>query len=182
MGRLAVHDRGGAASGSPQADAEPDLPDHVDAIRPPAPPDHPRHPPRRLLPGRLEGEGVRPHRRHHRRRLPPRRHGRDGRRRGRRHGGALRRPGARVRMTRATGPFPFPAIPIPVRHFVALTAVAIAFIASRTTPSVIDDGGLYLLMAITVLGAAWFAGTGSALAVTVLGAALAGSAAPAGLH
>jgi signal transduction histidine kinase/CheY-like chemotaxis protein len=75
-------------------------------------------------------------------------------------------------MTRAAGPYPFPAIPLPVRHFVALTAVVIAVLASRTTPSVVDEGGLFLLMSVTVLGAAWFAGTVSALSVTVLGAAL----------
>jgi signal transduction histidine kinase len=78
-------------------------------------------------------------------------------------------------MMRASGPYPFPTVPLPVRHFVALTAVVIAYLASLTSPAVIDDGSLFLLMSITVLGAAWFAGTGSALAVTVLGAALGGS-------
>jgi signal transduction histidine kinase len=77
-------------------------------------------------------------------------------------------------MNRVAGPYPFPAIPLPVRHFVAVTGVVIAFLASRTTPAVVDEGGLFLFMSITVLGAAWFAGTGSALAVTVLGATLAG--------
>jgi signal transduction histidine kinase/CheY-like chemotaxis protein len=80
--------------------------------------------------------------------------------------------------SRVPSPYPFPTIPLPVRHFVALTAVVIAFLASRTAPTVIDEGSLFLLMATTVLGAAWFAGTGSALAVTVLGAVL-GASAPA---
>src|SRR5262249_59140829 len=80
--------------------------------------------------------------------------------------------GGRGLMRRAGGPYPFPTIPAWVRHFVALAAVAIACLASRTTPSVIDEGGLFLLMSITVLGAAWFAGAGSALAVTVLSAVL----------
>ena len=75
-------------------------------------------------------------------------------------------------MTRGTGPYPFPTVARPVRHFVALTAVVIAWLASRTTPTVVDEGGLFLLLSITVLGAAWFAGTVSALAVTVLGALL----------
>ena len=75
-------------------------------------------------------------------------------------------------MTRAGGPYPFPTIPLPVRHFVALTAVVIAFLASRTSPAIVDEGGVFLLFSITVLGAAWFAGTGSALSVTVLGAVL----------
>jgi signal transduction histidine kinase/ActR/RegA family two-component response regulator len=78
-------------------------------------------------------------------------------------------------MTRGGGPYPFPTIPRPVRYFVALTAVVIAYLASRTSPAIIDEGGLFLLMSITVLGAAWFAGTVSALAVTILGAALAAS-------
>jgi signal transduction histidine kinase len=77
-------------------------------------------------------------------------------------------------MTRGAGPYPFPTVARPVRHFVALTAVVIAWLASRTTPSVIDEGGLFLLLSITVLGAAWFAGTVSALAVTLLGAILGG--------
>ena len=75
-------------------------------------------------------------------------------------------------MMRTGGPYPFPTIPLPVRHFVALTAVVIAFLASRTTPAIIDEGGVFLLFSITVIGAAWFAGTGSALSVTVLGAIL----------
>jgi signal transduction histidine kinase len=76
-------------------------------------------------------------------------------------------------MMRVAGPYPFPSIPRPVRHFVALTSVVIALLASQTRPAVIDEGGLFLVMSITVLGAAWFAGTGSALAVTVLGSVLA---------
>lgn len=70
------------------------------------------------------------------------------------------------------GPYPFPTIPVPVRHFVALASVLIAFLASRSTPALVDEGGLFLLMGIAVLGSAWFAGTGSALAVTILGALL----------
>jgi len=79
-------------------------------------------------------------------------------------------------MARGTGTYPFPSIPVPVRHVVALLSVVIVFLAYRSSGTVIDDGGLFLLLSIAVLGAAWFAGTGSALAVTVLGAVL-GSAA-----
>jgi len=75
-------------------------------------------------------------------------------------------------MARGTGTYPFPSIPGPVRHLVALLLVVIVFLASRMSGSVIDDGGLFLLLSIAVLGAAWFSGTGSALAVTVLGAIL----------
>jgi signal transduction histidine kinase len=52
----------------------------------------------------------------------------------------------------------------------------IIFLAHRGFDTLIDEGGLYLLLSIAVLGSAWFAGTGNALAVTVLGAVL-GSAA-----
>jgi signal transduction histidine kinase/ActR/RegA family two-component response regulator len=76
-------------------------------------------------------------------------------------------------MTRATGPYPFPAVAVPARHFVALTAVVIVFLAHLGADTLIDEGGLFLLLGIVVLGSAWFAGTGSALSVTVLGAVLA---------
>ena len=74
--------------------------------------------------------------------------------------------------TRATGPYPFPTVAVPARHFVALTAVVIVFLAHRAGGTVVDEGGLFLLLSIAVLGSAWFAGTGSALSVTVLGAVL----------
>jgi signal transduction histidine kinase len=44
-------------------------------------------------------------------------------------------------------------------------------ILRRTLPgTVLDEGGFFLLLSILVLGSAWFAGTGAAVAVTVLGA------------
>jgi signal transduction histidine kinase len=69
-------------------------------------------------------------------------------------------------------PYPFPTVALPARHFVALTAVVIVFLAHRMAGTVVDEGGLFLLLSIAVLGSAWFAGTGSALSVTVLGAVL----------
>jgi signal transduction histidine kinase/CheY-like chemotaxis protein len=75
-------------------------------------------------------------------------------------------------MKPAGGPYPFPRIAVPARYFVALTAVVIVFIGYNASGNVIDDGALFLLLSIAVLGSAWFAGTGSALAVTVLGAVL----------
>jgi signal transduction histidine kinase/CheY-like chemotaxis protein len=68
--------------------------------------------------------------------------------------------------------YPFPSISSAVRHAVALISVVVVFLAYRSSGTVIDDGGLFLLLSIAVLGSAWFAGTGSALAVTVLGAVL----------
>ena len=75
-------------------------------------------------------------------------------------------------MTPHNGPYPFPAVARPARHFVALTAVVMVFLAQRAAETVIDEGGLFLLLSIVVLGSAWFAGTGSALSVIVLGAVL----------
>ena len=73
-------------------------------------------------------------------------------------------------MTRGSGPYPFPTLPGPVRQFVAIAVALILYFAARSPSSVIDEGGLFLLLSILVLGSAWFAGTGAALAVTVLGA------------
>lgn len=75
-------------------------------------------------------------------------------------------------MAHGTGGYPFPSVPIFVRRAVALVAVVIVFLAYRNSGHVIDDGGLFLLLSIAVLGSAWFAGTGTALSVTVLGAVL----------
>ncbi|MEO6238752.1 MAG: hybrid sensor histidine kinase/response regulator [Vicinamibacterales bacterium] len=61
---------------------------------------------------------------------------------------------------------------MPARHVAALTSVVLVFIAHRAAGTVVDEGGLFLLLNIVVMGSAWFAGTGSALAVTVLGAVL----------
>ena len=73
---------------------------------------------------------------------------------------------------RSSEPYPFPTVALPARHFVALTAVVIVFLAQLKAGTVVDEGGLFLLLSIAVLGSAWFAGTGSALSVTVLGAVL----------
>jgi signal transduction histidine kinase len=73
-------------------------------------------------------------------------------------------------MIRGTGPYPFPTLPGPVRQFVSIAAAVIVFFLARSPSSVLDDGGLFLLLSILVLGSAWFAGTGAALTVTVLGA------------
>ena len=83
-------------------------------------------------------------------------------------------------MKAATGPYPFPAVTLPARHFIALTAVVIVFVAHRAAGTVIDEGGLFLLLSVAVLGSAWFAGTGSALSVIVLGAVLGSAVAGSG--
>ncbi len=71
-----------------------------------------------------------------------------------------------------TGPFPFQAIPRAARHAISLGSVVLVYVAYRTTATVIDDGGLFLLLSIAVLFNAWFSGTGAALAATVIGAVL----------
>src|SRR4051812_33296798 len=71
-----------------------------------------------------------------------------------------------------TDAYPFPAVPLAVRRIVAIVLVVVVFLAYRGSGTVIDDGSLFLLLSIAVLGTAWFADTGSALAVTVLGAVL----------
>ena len=71
-----------------------------------------------------------------------------------------------------TGGYPFPSVPIVVRRAIALVVVVIVFLAYRNSGNVIDDGGLFLLLSVAVLGSAWFAGTGTALCVTVFGAIL----------
>ena len=72
---------------------------------------------------------------------------------------------------RGSPEYPFPGVPRAIRPFIALALVAIIFLAYRGSTA-IDDGSLFLLLSIAVLGTAWFAGTGGALAVTVLAAVL----------
>jgi signal transduction histidine kinase/CheY-like chemotaxis protein len=71
-----------------------------------------------------------------------------------------------------TGPFPFATIPPAVRHTVSLAVVVLVYVGYEKSGTVIDDGGLFLLLSIAVLFSAWFAGTGTALAATIMGAVL----------
>jgi signal transduction histidine kinase len=68
--------------------------------------------------------------------------------------------------------FPFPTRPAPLRLAIAFAAVAVVFLVDRSAGSMIDDGSQFLLLGIAVMAAAWLAGTGPALAATVLGAVL----------
>jgi signal transduction histidine kinase/CheY-like chemotaxis protein len=56
-----------------------------------------------------------------------------------------------------------------VRQLTAVALTIVVCLATRHSPF-IDDGGFFLVLSITVLGSAWFAGTGAALASTVAGA------------
>ncbi len=68
--------------------------------------------------------------------------------------------------------FPFATIPAAVRHAVALLLPPIVFLAYRNSGTLIDEGGLFLLLGIAVLFDAWFAGTSTALGATLIGAVL----------
>jgi len=68
--------------------------------------------------------------------------------------------------------FPYSALPAPFRFIVALAAVGLVYVADDAFDSLIDDGSLFLLLGIAVMVGAWVAGTGPALAATVMGAVL----------
>ena len=68
--------------------------------------------------------------------------------------------------------YPFPTLPAPVRFAVALAAVGIVYLLDHYGRPLVDDGSHFLLLGTAVMASAWFAGTGPALAATVLGALL----------
>ena len=68
--------------------------------------------------------------------------------------------------------YPFPTFPAHLRFTIALAAVAVVFIIDRWSGLPLDEPAKYLLLGIAVMASAWFAGTGPALAATVLGAVL----------
>jgi signal transduction histidine kinase len=68
--------------------------------------------------------------------------------------------------------YPFRTLAAPLRFAIALAAISIVFVIDRAAGAMIDDGSKFLLMGTAVMASAWFAGTGPALAATVLGAVL----------
>jgi signal transduction histidine kinase len=68
--------------------------------------------------------------------------------------------------------YPFPTFPAPLRFAIALAAVAVVFIVDRLSGWPLDEPAKFILLGISVMASAWFAGTGPALAATVLGAVL----------
>src|SRR5688500_19943802 len=66
--------------------------------------------------------------------------------------------------------YPFPAQPAPLRFAVALASVGAVFVIDYFFGPLIDDGSHFLLLGTAVMASAWFAGTGPALAATVVGA------------
>ncbi len=80
--------------------------------------------------------------------------------------------GVAPRSIGAPDAYPFPTLPAPLRFAIALVAVSAVFVAGRVGGSAIDGGSQFLLLGTAVMASAWFAGTGPALAATVLGALL----------
>jgi len=68
--------------------------------------------------------------------------------------------------------YPFPTFPAPLRFAIALAAVSMVFVVDAFWRAPLDTASQFLLLGIAVLASAWFAGTGPALAATVLGAVL----------
>src|SRR5919112_460408 len=68
--------------------------------------------------------------------------------------------------------YPFRTLPAPLRFAIALGSVAAVFLLDRFGGVAMDDGTHFLLLGTAVMASAWFAGTGPALAATVLGAVL----------
>jgi signal transduction histidine kinase len=75
-------------------------------------------------------------------------------------------------MKGAPDAYPFPTFSAPLRFAIALAAVLIVFVVDALSGAPVDDAGKFLMLGIAVLASAWFAGTGPALAATVLGAVL----------
>lgn len=68
--------------------------------------------------------------------------------------------------------YPFPTFPAPLRFAIPLAAVAIVFLIAHLSGWPVDEPSKFLLLGLAVMASAWFAGTGPALAATVLGAVL----------
>jgi signal transduction histidine kinase len=68
--------------------------------------------------------------------------------------------------------YPFPTFPAPLRFAIALATVWVVFAVDAVAGAPVDSASKFLLLGTAVLASAWFAGTGPALAATVLGAVL----------
>jgi hypothetical protein len=75
-------------------------------------------------------------------------------------------------MSRFADAYPFPTFASPLRFAIAMAAVSVVFVTDVVAVAALDDVGRFLLLGTAVLASAWFAGTGPALAATILGAAL----------
>ncbi|HVJ28589.1 MAG TPA: hybrid sensor histidine kinase/response regulator [Vicinamibacterales bacterium] len=68
--------------------------------------------------------------------------------------------------------YPFPTFSVPVRFGMALVMLLAVVLIDRTAGALIDNGGHLILLATAVMATALFAGTGPALAATVVAAVL----------
>ena len=68
--------------------------------------------------------------------------------------------------------YPFPTFSAPLRFAIALAAVLVVFVVDRLSGWPVDEPAKFILLGIAVMASAWFAGTGPALAATVLGSIL----------
>ncbi len=68
--------------------------------------------------------------------------------------------------------YPFPTFPAPLRFTIALAAVTVVFVVDHLSGWPVDEPAKFILLGMAVMASAWFAGTGPALAATVLGAVL----------
>ena len=75
-------------------------------------------------------------------------------------------------MRRTADAYPFPTFPAHLRFTIALAAVAVVFVIDHLSGWPVDEPAKFILLGMAVMASAWFAGTGPALAATVLGAVL----------
>ncbi|MEX2662993.1 MAG: hypothetical protein WD227_13775, partial [Vicinamibacterales bacterium] len=68
--------------------------------------------------------------------------------------------------------YPFPTFPVPVRFGIAVVMLATVVVLQLLAGPFIDTGSHLILLATAVMATALFAGTGPALAATVVAAAL----------
>jgi signal transduction histidine kinase/CheY-like chemotaxis protein len=68
--------------------------------------------------------------------------------------------------------YPFPTLPGPLRFGIGVAIVASVFLLASITGGLIDDGSELILLGVAVMATAWCAGTGPALAATVLAAVI----------
>jgi signal transduction histidine kinase len=68
--------------------------------------------------------------------------------------------------------YPFPGFSRYGRLMVAGLLIAVIILLDRIAGGALDNGSHFILLGIAIIGVAWFAGTGAALAATVVAAAL----------
>lgn len=75
-------------------------------------------------------------------------------------------------MNRTADAYTFRTYSAPVRFGIALALIAAVVVLDRSTTPLFDNGSHLILLAIAVMAAAWFAGTGPALVATIVAAVL----------